>query len=410
MTRDDFALSRDLGREGRCQRCQWQLDESNLESACGIRSVRPLDAPMGHESFLAFLPTEMRAQLLSLGVPRRFVRGSQPIVEGSPQQEVLLIEQGIVAVSQSGWALDVCGPGRIAGFRTDCTMTCVSKVLAWVISSEVFETFIRGEPDARSTLYRIIRPHGSLVEFRQRLRDMPSRQRVARHLLTVPTVVDGSNEVPRCTVADIAGFVGRPRSVIRRILMDWSDRIADVDSSIAQIRDRRELLYIAGIWPGRYPGPRSSSRAGRIREEFSAWIRPTTATVASALGLVFDILAEPLSYAFYAILTLPVSTALILGIARSTLGIEGAWRSAIIIGIVTIPLCVYTLFISDFNRMLALPGIVVLYGVILYTLLTVHHAILAPPHLPVLPRFLCFVQILGLVLVFGIDDDDTPNP
>jgi CRP-like cAMP-binding protein len=115
-------------------------------------------------SFLASLDARERAELEQLGVVREYPRGSMLMLQGEPEDRVLVLLSGRVKVARVDRTgrelmLDIGDPGEalgelafIDGQPRIATVTALEPVAALVVGSEAFHSYLARSPHVAAVI------------------------------------------------------------------------------------------------------------------------------------------------------------------------------------------------------------------------------------------------------------------
>ena len=123
-------------------------------------------------SFLASLDARERSELEQLGVVREYPRGSMLMLQGEPEDRVVVLLSGRVKVARADRTgrelmLDIGDPGEalgelafIDGQPRIATVTALEPVAALVVGSETFHAYLARSPHVAAALTEMMSHYG----------------------------------------------------------------------------------------------------------------------------------------------------------------------------------------------------------------------------------------------------------
>ncbi|MDP9796412.1 CRP-like cAMP-binding protein [Catenuloplanes nepalensis] len=192
----------------------------------------------GPGTFLAQLGPELVAELLALGVRRRFEAGHVLIREGDRGTHVELLLLGFVKVTtlagDADTLLSVRMPGDVLGETAvltgaprNATVTTCGRVISVVLAGPVFEGFLRRRPDAMRLVTASV--VGQLQFANRRRTDFgayPAHIRLARVLIEIADGCgrprpDGSVEIGvTLSQPELATMIGIAQATVQKAMQE----------------------------------------------------------------------------------------------------------------------------------------------------------------------------------------------
>jgi CRP/FNR family transcriptional regulator, cyclic AMP receptor protein len=161
------------------------------------RRPLPSAARWAPGSFAAHLSRETQAELLALGVPRRFEVGRRLLREGDASSHVELLVRGFVKITATVEGLetllairvpgDLLGEtGAISGRPRMATVTACGAVVSYAVTRADFRAFLRRHPDAAMHMTAVMGERLRWANLRRAdFAAYPAEVRLARILLEI---------------------------------------------------------------------------------------------------------------------------------------------------------------------------------------------------------------------------------
>jgi CRP-like cAMP-binding protein len=205
------------------------------------RRVVPSTAGWAPGSFAANLPGETQAELLALGVPRRFEVGRRLLREGETSTHVELLVRGFVKITatvegtETLLAIRVPGDilgetGAISGRPRMATVTACGAVISYAITRADFRAFLRRHPDAAMHMTAVMGERLRWANLRRAdFAAYPADVRLARVLLEIARACGQPTEAGvtigiHLSQPELATMIGVAEATVQKAIRDLRRR------------------------------------------------------------------------------------------------------------------------------------------------------------------------------------------